>query len=518
MARSSSEFELDIPFSGLVVAHGYEKQPKGTSPSLQNVRLFDSHTGRRRLSKRPGLVKYASTQVATTPVQNLIQYIYASDTDGTGAQVRRTTTNLAVINGDLFKFNGTSVGAITSGGGSLLSTTRHQIFSARLFGDVFFVDGTNNKKYVGSTDTASSWTATTAGTLPTGARLIEMWRGRIVLSGIASEPHNWYLSRLGDAYDWDVSPDPIDATMPVAGNSSDVGEIGDVVTSMIPYSDDMLIFGCDHSIWVMSGDPADGGRIDNVSETVGMAWGRPWCTTPEKTVYFMGSRGSVYRFIPGQSIPERVTSQTIDELLATVDLQSTIIRMAHDDRQQTVHLWLTTIGGTTPDTHYVYDIRNDAWLVDVYGHYGLDPSAVMVMDGDDPDDRCIILGGRDGKIRKIGYTEVNDDGYAIDSYCWLPPVYFKNYPTCILKEMEVITGKNTDSLTVSTHAADLAEDALTANPAYSRTFGPGDNYLERRRAVGTHIWTKLANSNLDEHWSLEYIRVVVDQATGKGTR
>jgi hypothetical protein len=269
---------------------------------------------------------------------------------------------------------------------------------------------------------------------------------------------------------------------------------------------------------MMSGDPADGGRIDNVSETVGMAWGRPWCTTPEKTVYFFGSRGSVYRFIPGQSIPERVTSQTIDELLATVNPKNVIVRMAHDDRQQSIHLWLTTIGGTTPDTHFVYDIRNDAWLVDKYGSASCDPHSVMVMEADDPDDRCILLGCRDGYLRYINLNAVNDDTSAIDSYVVYPPIYFKNNPRCILTELDATCSQNTDSVRLEAYSAGTSEELATADPAYSRTMLEGSNYLERRRAVGERIWIKLSNDNLDEHWCMEAINVAVHAVTGKGTR
>ncbi len=507
MGRRESEFTLEPPWLGLHVAHSHENQPKQTAPTMKNVRLVDMKTDRRRLSKRSGLAKYVASQASNGPIQDLNQYIYASHTDSTSVQTRRVTENLVVSEGNLEKFTNSTISAITNGAGAFSSTV-NQIFSARLYNHVFYLDGSVQKFYTGAGSLAA-WTATTAGTLPTAHKLIELWRGRIVIAGKAAEPHNWAMSRQFDAFDWDFAPDPVDEQMAVIGNNSSVGEIGDVITSMIPFSDDLLIFGADHSIWQMSGDPAAGGRIDNISESIGMAWGRPWCITPEKYILFMGSRGGVWKLTPGGSPPERI-SQAIDPLLLDLDLETNIVRMAFDTRFNQAHLYITPISGTTAGTHYVLDIESGAWMQDVFASYTSDPHSVYLMDGDDPDDRVLLIGSKDGYIRQFDTSASDDDGSAFASDVWLNPIFFRDNNWGILKETHVIMSDSTDSVNLDAYGGKTAELAIAAEPGFTRVLNGGENYSDRNRATGGRIFLRLHDECEDGHWSLENIRVRVD--------
>ena len=66
-------------------------------------------------------------------------------------------------------------------------------------------------------------------------RLIETWKGRLSMFGDASDPHNWFMSDLGDADDYDA-----------------------------------LIFGGDNSIYEVSQGSC------SVVPIEGRAWSRPW--------------------------------------------------------------------------------------------------------------------------------------------------------------------------------------------------------------------------------------------------
>ncbi len=115
----------------------------------------------------------------------------------------------------------------------------------------------------------------TFGSLPAKAYLGCLYRGRVVLSGNPNYPHQWYMSRQADI--WDYAYLASDAQSPVAGNNTDAGEVGDIVTALVPYKDDYLIFGCSSTLWVMRGDPAAGGSLDEVDLTVGMFGANSWC-------------------------------------------------------------------------------------------------------------------------------------------------------------------------------------------------------------------------------------------------
>ncbi|KKL74311.1 hypothetical protein LCGC14_2066130, partial [marine sediment metagenome] len=84
------------------------------------------------------------------------------------------------------------------------------------------------------------------GTMPSSAYLVALYRGRLVLSGHPNYPHMWYMSKVGNPFNWLYAAST--RLTAVAGNNIDAGEIGDIVRALIPYGDDFLIFGCANSI------------------------------------------------------------------------------------------------------------------------------------------------------------------------------------------------------------------------------------------------------------------------------
>lgn len=67
--------DLTFPYKGYHVGLGAEKQPAGTTPYIQNMRVIDKQDGRFRGGQRGGLLKAYSEQIgaATVPVVLLIQ-------------------------------------------------------------------------------------------------------------------------------------------------------------------------------------------------------------------------------------------------------------------------------------------------------------------------------------------------------------------------------------------------------------------------------------------------------------
>lgn len=323
-------------------------QPDGTCVDCQNVRLFDVLESRARGGIRPGLSKFLSSQInGDIRIQDLNYTTVISATNPSTLSLGvRTVTAVAVSGGAIYTFADSGTSAATASGSRTLSATAPFILSAELFGKVYFTDGISYKVWTGSTNAATDWTPT-AGSLPgtdgsSVPRLIEMWRSRIVLSGLRTDPHNWFMSKLGDPLDWDYAPAVVTEIQAVTGGTGVVGKVGDVVNCLIPYSDDVLIIGCDHSIYQMNGDPqASNGRIDLLSDTVGMAFGRPYCRDASGMIYFFSSRGHVYSLAGGGGEPEPLTNNVIAPLLVDTDLNRTFVRMAWDETQQGFYLFIT---------------------------------------------------------------------------------------------------------------------------------------------------------------------------------
>ncbi len=533
MPKQSYQRYIRWPLKGLDENWAYAFQPKSsrerfgdTTPDLKNVRGYDPATGRARGGQRPGLTRYLNAQHSGSNfIQNINHVTTSTAYSGTTTIGSRTIVPCAVANGNVSKFDGSSFTGATGGSGAL-SSTAPVIFSAEVFGKLYFADGASEKLWTASTNTVSAWTPS-GGTLPISGsdtpRLIETWRGRIVLSGVHGDEHNWFMSASGDPLDWNYSSTTKGATIAVAGNNSPAGKVGDVVNCLISWSDDLLIFGGDNTIWQMTGDPALGGQIDKVTDVTGIAWGRPYCRAPGGILYFFGSTGGVYVMTISDDggivqLPKRI-SQAIEERLATVNLNTSIVRMEWDNRQQGFYVFITPLDASAT-TNYFYDQRNDAWYLDVHATANHNPIATHVFDGDDPDDRVVLLGGQDGRIRKINISDKDDDDVAIDSYCVFGPIEFEGAMKAeILTELQAVLGNGSSDVTWEVFTGNSAEDAFNETiVSCGGTWSADRNTSERCRVSGDVLYLKVSNSTLGEAWSIESIAATLRQVGRKFQR
>ena len=520
MPRGRTRFDLPWPSGGLIESTAYESQPRESTVDCQNVRAYEPSTGRSRGGQRAGLVKHADARTADGKVQTLGQVVARttpSDQNEVGA---RSVVSYAVTNGTVAKFTSSAFTTATNGS-SALSSSVPVIFSSQLFGVVYFADGTNEKKWTASTNTVATWSAS-AGSLPTQGsnkpRLIETWRGRIVCSGISTDPHNWFMSKVGDADDWNYSPTTATRVQAVAGNQSEAGKSSDIINALCPYSDDILLIFGDHSIWQMTGDPAEGGRLDLVTDTIGSTWGRPYCKSPEGTLYFFSNQGGVYSMAPGKT-PVNISDQFIAKKLDNYDPDTTLIQMVWSDVERGFYLYLTPLaGGAT--TNYFFDVRNNSWWPDKFATNGFNPTSVHLFDGDSSSDRTVLLGCQDGYVRKYDWStpSKNDDGVAIDSYVWAGPIQLQNKPKIMLTEMQATLDTGSNDVAFSVYAAESAQAAKASSAKFTGSFSSGRNKSERRRATGHNIFVKLGNSTSNQTFSYEYLNIGLSSFSGPRSR
>lgn len=465
MAREVTVIDVPFPLDGLHEGMAKSRQPPRTCVECVNVRAFEPQSGRARGGQRSGLSKYNSSQLnGSVPIQDIIHIITAQTGSPLSASLAvRTVTGVATSGGTVKTFTTAGYTAVTNGT-TALSTTAPVIFSCPLYGALYFADGVNTKLYTVSTNTITTWTPT-AGSLPVSAgkycRLIELWHGRIVLSGLQGDAHNWFMSAVDDPLDYDYAPTNTVETQAVAGNNSDAGLVGDIINCMIPYNDDILIFGGDHSLYQLTGDPMAGGRIDLISSVVGMAWGRPYCMSPEGTIYFFGSRGGVFRMTPG-SAPQRLSSKAIEERLSNIDLSITLVRMVWNDKDQCCHVFITPLAASQASIHVVFDARNESWWIDRFSDNTMNPRAVHTFDGDSPSDRAILLGSDTGYIRQLTQDATSDDGTAINSYVVLGPIQVEEGRIpFVLQELWASLAEYSADISVQLYIGDSAEHAIS---------------------------------------------------------
>ena len=358
------------------------------------------------------------------------------------------------------------------------------------------------KVYDPGDNSVAEWTAAVGkGTCPQHCRLICLYRNRIVLASPPGAMREWYMSHVDDPRDWNYA----DATVlgAVAGTAANAGQLGEELRALIPYSDDYLIFGCAHSIWMMSGDPRYGGVLDAVDYKTGILDKFAWCHDPEANVWFMG-RAGLYRMRPKGGTPEPMSPATLPTELSNINTQALEVFLAWDTVRFGLYIFVTSrLDGTS--RHWFYDARQDAfWPDQIPNDHG--PTAVLDYGADSARFRKLLLGGRDGYIRNFAENVANDDGEAIESYVVFAPqrVFGKDDREGILQLVQLALGRNTDSVDYEIRVADTHEEAVIAVPKVNRTLrGGGLKSPERMRIRGGSMALRLSNDTLDENWAYE---------------
>lgn len=365
---------------------------------------------------------------------------------------------------------------------------------------------TNTFQLVGSVGNGN-YTGGGTCTRLTGSRcsLMAVWGGRIVLSGLEIDPNNIFMSAVGDPFDFNYSPSVQTVQQAVAGSvTNGYGKNPDIVTALIPYTDDVLLIGGAHSIRRQLGNPAEGGINVSVTDITGIAYGKAWCQSPDGIIYFCGSRGGVYKIDPENGIPSRLTALTIDERLADLDLDLTVVTLQWDDRAIAVRVYITPKDGSET-THYVWDVRNEAWWPFSYANNSHNPMAVHLMSGDSASERSLLEYGQDGYVRMLDQDATSDDGSAIVSYVYLGP-----FSGMMFIELFATLSESIGNVSWAICSASSMERALTISPRQAGRFSAGRNACQWPRAFMENGYLRLSATG---PWAIEHLTATVEQVS-----
>lgn len=419
----------------------------------------------------------------------------------------RQTNLIAVSNGGIYQGDLTTMDLAT-GGSAVLDAT---VIPSVSFSDAkaYFVDGTSIQVLDIKTDTVSAFSAT-AGDAPVGCRLTATYRDRLVLAAPIDTPQNFFLSRVGTQTDFDFSQE--DPAAAFAGNASEFGRIGEPITALMPLSDDIMYIGGDHDLWAMRGDPADGGSIDLVSDSIGVLSNTGWTKSPDGTLYFLGT-GGLYKIDPGSDggFPINLSNERWEQFFRNIDRSSNYLNMQWDRDRQGMYIFVTPIDGVTTGTGVFYDARNGGfWPIQFPTSQG--PVSTVLYDGDGPDDRFIFMGSFDGFINKVTEDWASDNGTAISSFIYLGPYTLSDEVEVVIDSLDVFLGEPVGQFTADD--ANLRVDiqtGQTVEEAYNfprltrtRTFTkPRRQTKWITRARGAILFLKLSNSTCDKAWLFE---------------
>lgn len=388
-----------------------------------------------------------------------------------------------------------------------------------LNGHLFVTDGVTYLDYDARKDIVEVMRCRTAGELKPRARLVKAWRGRLIWARFSDDPNEWLMSAVGKPYDYDISPQVITATQAVLGSKSPrgTGKAPDIVNALIPFSDDILIVGCESSIWVLDGDPMDGGRFWLMSNSTGIAFGDSWCQDEYGTVYFMGTRGCVYSYTRGGGV-KPLSDNAIPDRLRDIDFSTTYVKMQWDTQEQGFRLFRCPVNPDDSEAqeHYFWSRRMQGWYTDTFKNADHEPTAVFVGDGDLASERRSVVGCVDGYIRAFSMDATSDDGEPILSRALCGPLTPDEVAVeTRFKGLTAVLATSQGGCGYQLFASDMPDSLGTA--VATGSLEPGRNSTHFVQGVGSYVALELSAQST-EGFSVESLAIGVYPAGRKRPR
>lgn len=357
-----------------------------------------------------------------------------------------------------------------------------------------------------------------------GANIGTLCFGRIFLNNMYS-PHQWYASRVGDPLDWLTNQNDIQT--PVSSQTSKAGLVGDEITAMIPFRDSYLLYGCLNEMSVLRNDPAAGGILTPIPGVDGVFSNTAWCYDNKGNLYVLGpdalyglSPDAIVNALPAEDLTKNHLPHLIKDI--GVNRRTDRVSMEYDKDRHGIVVHIVQMDGAWSVCFWI-DLRTGGFFPEEYQDDHV-AASMIYFKSRKKSERCLLLGGQDGYIRKYDESEKNDDGSnAIESWCVLGPFTDSDKPRqqIELNEISAKLGEDSDGLTVEIYKNDTAQKVVDNiingdNPVLSRTFSySGLQPSISEKILGAAIAINIKNTNSSETWDIEKLVATI---TGSGRK
>lgn len=371
--------------------------------------------------------------------------------------------------------------------------------------------------------------SSTFGAMPEQANKVFLYQGRVGLTCDKDYPHQWYLSRQGNPWDWNYISD--DTQSPVAGEDAEAGQAGDIVVTAIPYSNDYLIFACANSFQYLVGNPAEGGTMLDLDNGAGILGVRAFCWDNKGNLYILATTG-LLRIPKGFGIAENLTEASYPDFIKDLAYNASTHRivMGYDRQRHGIIVAKTTLA-TGANSGWWYDLKTEGLFPEDFDDTGCGIFSIFHYEAVNPTYNKLLFGCNDGYIRfadpdSTSDIKSDDTSQAIDSYFTIGPIKLgaENQEGKINSVVGVTAGGQsggTDSDDVTYKlwtglSADEVVEKLIANtsPNAAGTIkAPGRwrGNQKRQRVRGMFAGIRVGNNTADETWSLERLIVGISQ-------
>lgn len=342
----------------------------------------------------------------------------------------------------------------------------------------------------------------TGGTFPSSENaIITTYRDRLVWA-VGSV---WYMSRVGDAGDYNYAADVQDAGRAVAGTNSDAGLPGDPITGMVPVGYDFLVMFGEQTTWVLRGDPAFGGQLFNLSRKVGCVSPDAWCYGPDGSIFFLSKDGLYVVPSDLSQPPASISDQRMPEELKALDGENYDTALAYDIKNNAVVIFVTPRDGMTIGSHWWFDVTNQSFWEFQFADSDKQPIAACSYAGAPTRQRSVTVLNPDGYVREIGGS--TDDGDPIASRIVVGPILMTASPAMdgLLSQLTTELAIDSNDVDIDIYVGDNGETVIDnasngVTSPFSRKVSAGRFTAMRPRLRGVYAAISMSSS---AYWANE---------------
>lgn len=243
-----------------------------------------------------------------------------------------------------------------------------------------------------------------AGTIPVGLNMFAVWQGCLVAAGEGltgvndALGHVVYMSRTGDARDWDFSVGIQDEGGAFFSAGDNEGLLTGKINALIPFTDDILLVGTERGISVFNGHPRRGGIVTQIDSTY-IRGPRAWCKGAKGELYFLGPEGLMAMEPSAHPVPVLLSAEKLPDEIAGF---GSAVVLAYEPRWNVITMMQA---GASP-LAYLFDLNAGGFHAMTFGSMNYPTSATNSINNvggaDDYqsaaglDNRAILYAGENG--------------------------------------------------------------------------------------------------------------------------
>ena len=231
---------------------------------------------------------------------------------------------------------------------------------------------------------------------------------------------------------------------------------------------------------------------------------------PGGELIFLSTDG-IYALPPGgNSYPIPLSREVLPREFLNIDPQLLTASLEYDTNGLGVHIFLTP-DSSNARIHWWFDWgMKTYWPVSLQS--GHEPTTTCAYNGTTIEDSAVILGCRDGKLRRFSELSENDCGVAYATYAFIGPIALaRDAMVGGVVSIDAVMAEGSGPVAWSLHPAMTFEGCASAAATSSGVWNGGINATVRPAGRGQAFSLKLTGT-AGRRWAVEQIEAVTKEA------